>query len=135
MGSSLASKSIEETLKLAREMASELLPGDVVCLRGDLGAGKTTFAKGLVSTLTGDYTEDDVSSPTFVTMNLYNHVAHFDLYRLESLEAFLQSGFDEYLEEPYIAIVEWPELIEKILPTRAKQVIITADGEGSRVFT
>lgn len=134
MGSSLTSSSLIETLKFAKEVANGLVLGDVVCLRGDLGVGKTTFAKGLISTLAKQFTEDEITSPTFVTMNLYDHIAHFDLYRLESMEAFVQSGFEEYLEEPYIAIIEWPELIEPLLPKHAKNIHIECQSDGVRKF-
>jgi tRNA threonylcarbamoyladenosine biosynthesis protein TsaE len=104
----------DETKLKALEFAAKLVPGDVVCLVGDLGAGKTTFTKGVVSFF--GISEDVVSSPTFVYMNLYDDLAHFDLYRLVSEEQFLSMGFEEYFEKPYIALVEWPNILDEALP-------------------
>lgn len=119
---------------MAREFAQGLVPGDVICLHGDLGVGKTTFTKGLVEVLAPGTHQDEVTSPTFVTLNLYQHVAHFDLYRLERLVDFTRCGFAEYLEEPYITIIEWPKLIESLLPRSTYHIEIKRTGENSRVF-
>jgi tRNA threonylcarbamoyladenosine biosynthesis protein TsaE len=121
----------EETKRLAKEFAKTLLPGDVVCLIGDLGAGKTTFTKGVASHF--GVSEDVVSSPTFVYMNLYDNIAHFDLYRLASEEQFLSMGFDEYFEKPYIAIVEWPNLLDESLPKDSYWVVLTHHMGGRKV--
>lgn len=134
MGSSLTSSSLEETKTFASQLAERLSPGDVVCLHGDLGAGKTTTAKSLITALTKSTSEDDVTSPTFITMNLYNHVAHFDLYRLKKKEEFIMGGFEEYLEEPYITIIEWPDVIEDLLPKSAIHIHIEVLPEGGRKF-
>ena len=125
---------VSETIELAHKLALRLNPGDVVCLRGDLGAGKTTFAKGLIEKLAENIHRDEITSPTFVTMNLYNDIAHFDLYRLESIDSFLGCGFDEYLEPPYTAIIEWPELIESLLPAHVINIELERVGEDVRII-
>src|SRR3990167_1792493 len=125
--------STEETIRQARAFARKLVPGDVLCLHGDLGVGKTTFAKGIIEELCEKVHRDEVTSPTFVTLNLYENVAHFDLYRLEAMTNFVNSGFLEYLEEPYIAIIEWPILIAPLLPDYAYHIEIKRIGGDKRV--
>ncbi len=132
MGNSLTSLNEIQTLQFAHEVAKTLKCGDVVCLRGDLGAGKTTFAKGIISALVSELHLDDIASPTFVTMNLYKNIAHFDLYRLKDSNVFIESGFEEYLEEPYIAIIEWPDIIEDLLPKNAINFTIECGVDGLR---
>jgi tRNA threonylcarbamoyladenosine biosynthesis protein TsaE len=98
----------------AKEFASHLRPGDVICLEGNLGAGKTSFVKGIAEFFGWDGTL--INSPTFVYLNLYDPIAHFDLYRLKNEEQFLSMGFDEYFTAPYITCVEWPNILDKALP-------------------
>ncbi len=75
-----------------------------------------------------------MTSPTFVTLNLYENVAHFDLYRVEKLENFIACGFTEYLEEPYIAIVEWPEIIRPLLSGFVYHVEIESGEGDERIY-
>lgn len=103
-----------------------MLPPDaLICLFGDLGAGKTTFVKGIAEGLgLGSF---QVSSPTFVYMNIYQGkttLIHFDLYRLKDTDQFLSMGFDEYLEGPGIKCIEWSEKIESIIPKESYSVRI-----------
>ena len=102
--------SLEEMDQLAKKLAANLQPGSVIFLEGDLGAGKTTFTSFLVRHLDID---EVVTSPTFTYLGIYeDKVAHFDLYRLKSLEEFFALGFEEFLGAPYITIVEWPKILE-----------------------
>mgnify|MGYP000452719117 CR=1 FL=1 len=98
---------------------------------GNLGAGKTTFVKGVASHF-GIF-EDHVLSPTFVYMNLYDHLAHFDLYRLQGEEQFFSMGFDEYFTPPYIALVEWPGILKKALPEKSYWVTIEHCEKGREI--
>ena len=113
-----ASSSSEETIEIGRQIGALLHKKELVCLTGDLGAGKTTLIKGIVHFLTGTL-PSEVVSPTFTYLNIYSgssDVYHFDLYRLSSKEEFLAAGFDEFLEKDGICLVEWPDrLPEKIL--------------------
>ena len=91
----------------------------IYLLYGNLGAGKTTWVKYLVSHLGGDARQ--VDSPTFSIVNTYevngNQIHHFDLYRLESLEEIEDIGFMEYIDSGNLCIIEWPEKIAEFLPT------------------
>lgn len=91
----------------------------IYLLHGNLGAGKTTWVKYLVSHLGGDARQ--VDSPTFSIVNTYevngNQIHHFDLYRLESLEEIEDIGFMEYIDSGNLCIIEWPEKIAEFLPT------------------
>lgn len=105
----------EQTKDIACTIAEQLKPGSVIAFSGDLGAGKTTFIKYLAESLGVD--KDLVTSPTFSYLNLYENIAHFDLYRLSGTEDFFLLGFDEYLRAPYIVCIEWAErLDDEVLP-------------------
>lgn len=118
---SFITNSPEETLSHALKLSSHLHPGSVICLKGDLGSGKTSFVKGLTS---GAALVDpkDVVSPTFNYLNIYQGpipVFHFDLYRLKNVEDFLSMGFEEYFDAGGICCIEWFERIASILPKNA----------------
>ena len=101
--------SVSETEAVATAFARGLKPSDIVLLSGDLGAGKTIFAKGFVKGLGLDV---DVVSPTFTIMNDYGgKVYHFDLYRLNSTDEFEATGIYEQMFSDAISLVEWPEIV------------------------
>ncbi|WP_299476305.1 tRNA (adenosine(37)-N6)-threonylcarbamoyltransferase complex ATPase subunit type 1 TsaE [uncultured Roseibium sp.] len=123
-----------ETRRLAGDIAMILRPGDVVCLSGDLGAGKSTFARALIRSCADD-TELEVPSPTFTLVQVYElprfDLSHFDLYRLEEPEELEELGLHDLLETG-AALIEWPELAEDLLPAKALWIQITEtvdDGE------
>ncbi|MDF1823180.1 MAG: tRNA (adenosine(37)-N6)-threonylcarbamoyltransferase complex ATPase subunit type 1 TsaE [Verrucomicrobiales bacterium] len=99
------------------DLGASLEAGSVVALCGDLGAGKTHFSKGIVSGIGAD---DAVSSPTFSLVNEYRSgrlpVFHFDFYRLESADELIQIGWDDYLDEEGVVIVEWADKFPGLLP-------------------
>lgn len=123
-----ASSEAEETKLLGQKLAAHLQPGDIVTLSGDLGAGKTTFAKGLISEITG-CKEEEVTSPTFTYMQIFSGdritVYHFDLYRLRNFEEFESLGFDEYLHQNEVCCIEWAERILPHLPNKRVDVVIS----------
>lgn len=132
-----STQSAEDTIAYGRTLAEHLKPGDVICLFGDLGAGKTTLIKGIVGALT-PANPDTVCSPTFAYMNIYpgaTPVFHFDLYRLEDSEAFLSLGFEEYLFGQGICCIEWSERIEAILPPYTQRITLEHAGEVKRIIT
>jgi tRNA threonylcarbamoyladenosine biosynthesis protein TsaE len=129
--------SAEETIALGMEIGSQLAPGSILCFFGDLGAGKTTFIKGLVAGAT-DVAPEDVNSPTFVYLNIYEGaktVYHFDLYRLRSADEFFAMGFDEYFYMDGICCIEWSERISEALPENVVCVNIEQHGMDSRKIT
>jgi tRNA threonylcarbamoyladenosine biosynthesis protein TsaE len=124
-----------ETEKAGAELAHLLHGNEVVAFFGDLGSGKTTFLKGLISALT-HCSPDDVTSPTFTYLHVYEGkfpIYHFDLYRLSSPEEFKNAGFSDYLQEMGICCIEWAEKI--VLPEHAIRVVIEYEGQESRVIT
>ena len=119
-------------IDLARSFARRLRSGDVVTLRGPLGAGKTTFVRGIALELTG---EDTVSSPTFTFWHRYGPEAtlhHLDLYRIDDERELLDMGLEEAFGPHGIVLVEWPERAPSLVPPAAFDVTIDGAGEGPR---
>jgi tRNA threonylcarbamoyladenosine biosynthesis protein TsaE len=113
----LISNSNEETKEISRCLAKELKAGDVICLSGDLGAGKTVFTQGLAQ---GLGVKNKVTSPTFTIIHEYQGrlpLFHLDLYRLNSEAEIEKLGLDEYFFSSGISVVEWGEKAKKFLPT------------------
>jgi tRNA threonylcarbamoyl adenosine modification protein YjeE len=112
------------TAALAHRLGAFLMDGDVVALHGELGAGKTAFARALIRGLTGDM-DRDVPSPTFTLVQTYETPAgrlhHFDLYRIASPDELTEIGWDEALADG-IALVEWPERAGALLPANRLDV-------------
>lgn len=127
--------SVEETWALARRLAAELKPGDVVCLEGDLGAGKTTFVQGLAAALG---VPGRVTSPTFCIVQEHGPVdgrflVHMDLYRLSSEDDVLAVGWEDYVSRGAVIAVEWPERAGSLVPAGARHVSFAMlDGEEAR---
>ena len=125
--------SVEATWALARELAAELKPGDVVCLEGDLGAGKTTFTQGLAAALG---VKGRVTSPTFCIVQEHrggrNFLVHMDLYRLNGEDDVVAIGWEDYLAEGAILAVEWPERAGGLIPPNARHVRFRHLGEEKR---
>ena len=105
--------SAEETVAFGILAARSLSENEILALSGDLGAGKTTFVQGLAK---GLGILEPIQSPTFVFLNLYENLAHFDLYRLKNSSDFLNLGFDEYFGKKICAI-EWSDRIPTLLPS------------------
>lgn len=112
----------ETTKALAFTFGKDLKKGDVVCLKGDLGAGKTTFMKGIASAF--GFTFDEITSPTFTYLHLIGPFAHFDLYRLKDEKEFIEKGFVEYFDPETITCIEWPGIIENLLPLPHYDIVL-----------
>lgn len=126
-----------ETVALGHQLGQELPNNSIVCFFGDLGAGKTTFIKGLAAGANAA-SEIEVSSPTFVYLNIYEGqrtVYHFDLYRLRDMDEFLSMGFDEFLSSGGICCIEWSERIQKLLPNECIRVSMQHIDENIRQVT
>lgn len=126
----------EETQNAAFKFAEHLCAGDVILLFGEMGAGKTVFAKGLCWALG---VEDYVTSPTFTVVNEYEGavfpVYHFDLYRIEDESELTEIGFEEYLQSRGICIIEWPQNAGRSLPKQRYEVeIIKESGVNDRTI-
>lgn len=128
---SYLSDSVLKTAKIAKQIAKTCKKGDIVLLFGDLGAGKTVFAKGFVSY----FSKAQVVSPTFTIVNTYKgdiNIYHFDLYRINSVEELEEIGFEEYLYSDGICLIEWPERAKELLPRNLIKVSIIKKGDNQR---
>ena len=136
MTSDLLSNSPEQTFEFAEELGRSLQGGELILLTGGLGAGKTLFTKGILAAL--DFDVDEVTSPSFTLVNLYNakfDVYHIDLWRLdEASDAAVAVGLDEILEkDDAVIIIEWAErLKQKDFAARVIRVNIEGDGDEPR---
>jgi len=129
------SRNPEETHSWAIRLAKKLKPGDILCLYGNLGSGKTTFVKGLAEGL--KIKPNSVSSPTFVLMNAYDGrlaLYHFDFYRIEHQEEIVGIGYDEFLFGKGVAVVEWAERFGKYLPPERLDLHFDYVGETGRTI-
>ena len=127
-------------LELIREAAREFIEhiGEhrVFAFYGEMGAGKTTFIKAICEELG---VEDVITSPTFAIVNEYSLadgdcIYHFDFYRIKKLEEVYDMGFEDYFYSGALCFIEWPELIEEVLPEDAVKVNITENADGSRTI-
>ncbi len=129
-------KSSVETTQVAKEFSKSLKAGDVVCLTGEMGVGKTVFTNGLCQ---GLGVTDYVTSPTFTIVNEYDgnafRVFHFDMYRIEEEDELLEIGFDEYLSSGGVCVIEWPQNTKSYIPKHRYEVEITRNGENGRVIS
>ena len=118
----------EETYEFGRRMGEQALPGQVICLEGDLGAGKTVFAKGFACGLGID---EPVSSPTFTIVQEYDEgrlpLYHFDAYRVADPDEMEEIGFDEYLFGEGVCLIEWAGQVEDLIPAGAIWIRIERD--------
>ncbi len=118
----------EDTREFAKMLAKEAKEGQIYLLSGDLGTGKTAFAQGFAQ---GLGIEDYVNSPTFTIMQIYDKgrlpLYHFDVYRIGDSSEMDELGYEEYFFGNGISLVEWPEMIEDILPDDAIRITIEKD--------
>ena len=131
--SEFISTSREQTQTFAEQFAKTLKSGDVVLLDGEMGAGKTVFAKGVAK---GLGIEEEVTSPTYAYMNDYDGVLfHYDCYRIESVEQAERLGLADYFDMGGICLIEWSQNIAPLLPKGCKRVRIQKRGENIRSIT
>lgn len=112
----IISKSAEYTNKLGEALGEILQQGDIVCLTGDLGAGKTAFTKGIGAGLD---IQEFITSPTYTIINEYNGripLFHFDVYRLEGVEEMYELGYEEYFFGDGAVVIEWADIVKDIIP-------------------
>jgi tRNA threonylcarbamoyladenosine biosynthesis protein TsaE len=125
-------QSEEETIAAGEKLAAELPPQAVVLLIGNLGAGKTTLAKGIVKGL-GAAQPDEVSSPTFTLIHEYSpSVYHIDLYRLDREDQVATLGLDEILDRTAVVLIEWGERFPRLMPEERTEIYLRTTGDDSR---
>ena len=124
------SHSREETFQFAKALAEQAVPGQVICLKGDLGVGKTVFAQGFGADL--GITEP-MASPTFTILREYHEgnlpLYHFDVYRVSDPDEMEETGFFDFVNGDGVTLIEWAELIEDVIPKDAMWVTIEKDTE------
>lgn len=123
----------EETYIIGKKIGERIEGGMLICLCGDLGAGKTVLVKGIAEGLGID---DRITSPTFNIVKEYQgreKLLHFDVYRISDPEEMFEIGFDEYLKSGAACVIEWAELIEEILPENRMLIEIFYEDEGRRI--
>ena len=130
---------IEEIRKAARQFIENIGSHRVFAFYGKMGAGKTTFIKAICEELG---VEDVITSPTFAIVNEYtshssllapySSIYHFDFYRIKKLEEVYDMGFEDYFYSGSLCFIEWPELIEEVLPEDAVKVFIEENADGTR---
>ena len=136
-------KDIDHIREAAREFISHIGEARVFAFYGKMGAGKTTFVKALCEELG---VEDVITSPTFAIVNEYTlnsqflsltsqSIFHFDFYRIKRIEEVYDMGYEDYFYSGALCFIEWPELIEEILPDDAVRVSITEQEDGSRTVS
>lgn len=120
--------SVDETTKLGIKLGRLLKTGDIVCLTGDLGTGKTHITKGIAK---GLGITDNITSPTFTIVNEYEgkelKLNHFDVYRVSDPDEIYAIGFDDYIFSDAVSIIEWANYIEEILPKDLLHIKIEKD--------
>jgi len=129
----ILSSSTRQTIKTGKKFAEQLKAGDIICLHGELGAGKTQFVKGIASFFAINPSE--VTSPTFTLIHEYHGtlpVYHFDFYRLKNEQEALEIGSEEYFYGEGVSIIEWPDKIKGLIPDNALHVQLTHAGAQNR---
>ena len=131
-------KDLDHIEEAAREFIKNMGDDTVFAFYGKMGAGKTTFIKALCKLLG---VEDEVNSPTFAIINEYRSqttaelIYHFDFYRIKKLDEVYDLGYEDYFYSGALCFIEWPELVEELLPLDARKVTITENSDGSRTLS
>lgn len=126
---------VQETMKVGKNLARKLSPGDIVCLTGELGSGKTTFVKGMAQGL--GLKKEEVHSPTFVLMNIYEgrlSLYHFDLYRIDQIDTTTAAECEEFFYGDGISVIEWAEKLKKYFPKEFIRIGFEHKGENERMI-
>jgi tRNA threonylcarbamoyladenosine biosynthesis protein TsaE len=129
-------KNEEDTFRYGKKLADELMPGDIVCLVGELGTGKTALTKAIAS---GLGVTEQIVSPTFNIVKEYHTgrlpLYHFDVYRVSDPESLFEIGVYEYFNGRGVCIVEWADLIADMIPDGSRLInIYYGENEGERIY-
>ena len=129
-------KTIDDLPQAAHDFIANMGDNTVFAFRGEMGAGKTTFIKAICEEMG---VEDVITSPTFAIVNEYRSatsgelIYHFDFYRIKKQEEVYDMGYEDYIESGAVCFMEWPELIEELLPEDVVKVSIKQQEDGSRI--
>lgn len=128
---------LENIRKAARQFIDAMGTDQVFAFYGSMGAGKTTFIKAICEEMG---VEDVVTSPTFAIVNEYTtdkgrRICHFDFYRIKKLEEVYDMGYEDYFYSDALCFIEWPELLEELLPDNAVRVTIKENADGTRTVS
>ena len=135
---SLKITSLDNIEEVAKEFINLMGDDTIFAFYGKMGAGKTTFIKALCKALG---VEDEVNSPTFAIVNEYRSestaelIYHFDFYRIKKVEEVYDLGHEDYFYSGALCFIEWPELIEELLPEDTKKISIEENNDGERIIT
>ncbi|MBU0503907.1 MAG: tRNA (adenosine(37)-N6)-threonylcarbamoyltransferase complex ATPase subunit type 1 TsaE [Candidatus Omnitrophota bacterium] len=131
----ITSFSVKDTLAIGMALARQVNKGDIICLVGELGSGKTVLTKGIAIGLGAK--KEEVISPTFVLIREYEAkfpIYHFDLYRLNEVDDIIRLGYEEYFYDQGVSIVEWADKLKQLMPLEYLKVDIQIRKDGARVF-
>jgi len=124
------SYNVGDTIAYAKQLATEVKPGDIICLDGDLGVGKTVFARGFAE---GLGITSPITSPTFTIMNIYDEgrlpLYHYDVYRIEDESEMDELGYEEYFFGQGVTLIEWASQIPDCIPSCARHIVIKKNPE------
>lgn len=122
-------------MQIAANFAQNVSAGDIICLQGELGSGKTHFVKGFVTSF--GIEPEEVRSPTYTLINEYQSdppIFHFDCYRIEDPSEAIEFGAEEYFYGNGVCVIEWPERVKSILPDTVQTIIFETTGKNSRTI-
>lgn len=131
------SSSVSDTIKIGKAIARNLVKGDILCLFGELGSGKTVFTKGVAAGL--GIKKSAIISPSFVLIRQYANTKlplnHFDLYRLKTARDIIFLGYEEYLYDEAVTVIEWADRLKYLMPKDYLKIELSIRSDSQRLLT